>query len=214
MNETITITGKIYFSQNEEEKVINKYLDKNPDSSEKGTYVDIGAGDPVMISNTYYYYWRGWNGILIEPHPRYAKRIKEMRPRDIFLPIAIHNYDGEVEMCDINIVGSYIGDIKKASLKEKKDLFMVNCITMNTLIKKYSQFSEPDFCNIDVETNENKTLEKCDFTVFKPKVICIEDFGTYRGIKDERFEWKHYLIPFYDLKETITNNLIYVRKNK
>ena len=212
MNETTTIKDKIYFSQNEEEKIINKYLDKDPDGSEKGTYVDIGAGDPVMISNTYYYYWRGWNGILIEPHPTYAKRIKEMRPRDIFLPIAIHNCDGEIEMCDTATIGSYIGDDYKSRLQKKKDLFIIKCMTINSLIKKYPDFSEPDFCNIDVETNEDKVLEKCDFTKFKPKIICIEDFGTYRGFKDERFEWKHYLTPFYDFKETATNNLIYVRK--
>jgi len=213
MNETTTIEGKTYFSQNEEEKIINKYLDKDPDGSEKGIYIDIGAGDPVMISNTYYYYWRGWNGILVEPAPRYTKRIKEMRPRDIFLQVAIHNYDGEVEMYDTFTIGSYIEDMKKSSLKEKKN-FIVKCMTINTLIKKYPQFSEPDFCNIDIETNEDKALEKCDFTVFKPKIICIEDFGNYRKIKDKRFKWKHYLASFYDFKEAVTNNLIYVRKSK
>lgn len=35
----------------------------------KGFYVDIGANDPEIISNTKYFYDRGWNVINIEPHP-------------------------------------------------------------------------------------------------------------------------------------------------
>ncbi len=211
MNESLTIRGKIYFSQNEEEKIINKYLDKDPDGTIKGTCIDIGAGDPVMISNTYYYYWRGWNGLLIEPHPRYAERIKLMRPRDVFLPIAIMNYNGEVEIDDIYTKGSYLYDERKKSKNYKKGVFMVKCMTINTLIKKYPQFAEPDFCNIDIESNEDKALEKCDFTIFKPRIICIEFPGE--GI-DHRTLWEHYLTPFYDFKEALVNNAFYLRKEK
>ena len=200
-----------YFSQHEEEKTINKYLNKDPDK-ELGTYIDIGCGEPIEINNTYYYYLKGWTGLLIEPHPRYVERIKEIRPKDTLLSIAVHNYDREVEMCDTGTMGSYLGNNYRARPGKEKDVYTIKCMTMNTIIKEYPQFAEPDFCTIDITTNENKMLEKCNFTIFKPKLICIEDFGGYRKIKDVSFEWKHYLTPFYNLKETVLNNLFYIRK--
>ena len=84
-------------------------------------------------------------------------------------------------------------------------------MTVDELIKKYPKFAEPDFLSIDVETNEEKVLSKCDFNVFKPKIICIElpHPGYIR-----KTNWKRYLIPFYDLKEVLVNNAFYVRKGK
>ena len=39
---------KIFYGQHEEEKIINKYLDKDP-NKEVGIYVDIGACDPFFL---------------------------------------------------------------------------------------------------------------------------------------------------------------------
>ena len=51
-----------YFSQGQDrELIINKYLKKNPEK-EMGIYVDIGGGDAIENSNTYYYYLLGWIG--------------------------------------------------------------------------------------------------------------------------------------------------------
>ena len=202
-----------YYSQHGEEKIINKYLDKNP-TIEKGIYIDIGASFPIKINNTYYYYKKGWNGLLIEPHPSYMGVIKRTRPRDLFLPIAITDYDGEIEMgyyipgyYGSFTVGSPLGNEHKRLRKYKK-LYFVKCMTINTLIKKYPQFAEPDFLSMDIETNEEKALSKCDFNIFKPKIICIELPHSSHN------NWEHYLTPFYELKEILANNAFYVRKGK
>ena len=49
----------------------------------RGFYVDVGANDPEIISNTKYFYDRGWNGINIEPHPILFEKICKLRNRDI-----------------------------------------------------------------------------------------------------------------------------------
>jgi hypothetical protein len=34
---------------------------------ERGTYIDVGGGHPVAGSATFWFYKRGWNGVVVEP---------------------------------------------------------------------------------------------------------------------------------------------------
>jgi len=206
-----------FYGQHQEERIINKYISKIP-KREKGKYIDIGAGDPIKLSNSYYYYLRGWNGIVIEPHSKYNKEFKKIRPKDILLRVAISDYNGKLEMCDTNTIGSFVGNYKRKKFPNK-EVFSIDCITINELIKKYPEFAEPDFLNIDIESNEDKALSKCNFTVFKPQVICIEylcpgkdDKGNFLVRMDYRKRWEHYLLPYYEFKEVLGGNAFYVRK--
>jgi len=195
-----------YWGQNEDEKIINKYLNKNPDKV-KGIYVDIGACYPRILSNTYYYYVRGWNGLLIDSFPNTAEWFKTVRPRDTFLVVAVTDYDGEATMYERAIEESLVGIRYKKGGKHGH--FKVKCMTIDTIIKKYPQFAEPDFLSMDIETGEEKALSKCNFNIFKPRIICIEFPGE--GIDHTKI-WGHYLAPFYDLKEKYHNNAFYLRK--
>jgi len=56
----INSTG--YYSQFGEDQILDKLLPEK-----KGFFLDIGAGRPIRYSNTYLFYKRGWNGILIDP---------------------------------------------------------------------------------------------------------------------------------------------------
>lgn len=212
----------MFYSQHKEEETINKYLlsyfSIDP-KKETGTYIDIGGGNPIKLSNTYYYYKNNWKGIIIEPHPRYKKEILKERPNDIFLPIAITDYNGNVGMCDTATVGSSVGDLYTKQKADKS--FRVDCVTMNELIKKYPNFAEPDFVTIDIESNEGKLLSKCDFEIFKPKIIVIEYWcrgidkeGNEVDRMDYRSQWEHYLTPYYTFKEEVMGNAIYVRKTE
>jgi len=197
-----------YFSRNKIENLIDKYVGKKPDK-ELGTYIDIGANHAIQNSNTFYYYVRGWRGILVEPYPKYVKIIQKIRPRDIIIPKAVIDYDGEIGM-NYNVVEK-LKEEAKFNHKKKSNCYKVECVTINTLIKQYPNFSEPDFISIDIEGSECKALSQCDFTQFKPKVICIE----YKTDKyDFRKDWEHFILPYYKLKDTLTADAIYLRKDK
>ncbi len=59
----------IFGPQGEQDKVFD-YLGKN------GVYVDVGANEPFIGSQTYLLEENGWDGLLIEPQPDLAgKRI-------------------------------------------------------------------------------------------------------------------------------------------
>jgi FkbM family methyltransferase len=51
-------------------------------------YVDVGANDPVYISNTYLFYRRGHYGVCIDPNPEMAALYDLFRPRDVFVAAA------------------------------------------------------------------------------------------------------------------------------
>lgn len=210
---------KIYYGQHEEEKIINKYLNKDP-NKEKGIYVDIGACDPLLLSNTYYYYKRGWKGLEVDSFPGVLEKFKEIRPRDIFLRAAVTDYIGEATMYGRAIENSLIGEDYKVKYGES---FKIGCLTMDAIIAQYPEFKEPDFMNMDIETNEEKALSKCNFKTFKPRLICIEypyakiiEVKGKRTLKtqDQRLLWEKYLLPFYDFKEIYQNNAFYCRKEK
>lgn len=206
-----------YYGQHEEEKIINKYLDKNPDK-EIGTYVDIGACDPIFLSNTYYYYLRGWKGLEVDAFPGVQEKFTKIRPLDSFLRVAVTDYIGKAIMYGRAIENSLIGEDYKVKYGNS---FEIECLTMDAIMAKYPEFMKPDFMNMDIETNEEKALSKCNFKIFKPRLICIEypyaKIVEKKGKKiietqDQRLLWEKYLLPYYDFKEIYSNNAFYLRR--
>ena len=134
------------------------------------------------------------------------------RPNDIHLTLAVTNYDGEIDMCFTASVGSWLGNnyvAGGAPLGDKYPIKKEKCLTVNTLISQYSQFAAADFFSLDVETNEDKVLECCDFKKFTPTLMIIEN--EMRG-KDLRSNWIHFIDPYYDLVATVPGNLVFLRK--
>src|SRR2546430_16454302 len=47
-----------------------------------GTYIDVGSGHPIADNVSFWFYERGWSGVVIEPQPDLADLYKPLRPRD------------------------------------------------------------------------------------------------------------------------------------
>ena len=48
-----------------------------------GTYIDVGAGHPIADNVSFWFYERGWQGIIVEPQPELAALYQRLRPRDL-----------------------------------------------------------------------------------------------------------------------------------
>ena len=61
----------------------HRYVNAKPGAyqSQRGFYVEVGAYDGKVISNTYYFEQLGWTGALVEPHPEKAAACRVNRPR-------------------------------------------------------------------------------------------------------------------------------------
>jgi len=181
-----------------------------------GTYIDIGSGDPVYLSNTYAFYEAGWNGLLVEPSSGYHAKILELRPRDVLYQGAISDHDGFVKFAhkkDMGVIqDSWLFDEYKKEILEAQgdeNLIKIPCMPLNELIVKHPQFHGSQILSIDVEGTEERILKKTNFEWFKPRIICIE--YSMRKV-DQTEMWERYLLPFYELVYTTIGNKIYRRK--
>ena len=73
------------FSSDGEDLIIEKIFH----GINKGTYVDIGAYAPISYNNTFLLYLKGWNGVLIDPRPRFRFWAKLFRSKDEVFNIGI-----------------------------------------------------------------------------------------------------------------------------
>jgi len=192
------------YSQHTEEGVIQKYVGHMP----SGTYVDIGAGDPKEFSNTYALYEKGWRGVIVEPFPKYKEQLLAVRPEDKLCTKVITNHIGEVEMINTASVETDIGRGYKLDMKDRVS-YKAPCYTMKEFLEEYPEAKEPDFLSLDIEAGEEALFEKCDFNIFKPKLMCVE-YEIHHI--DYRKNWEKYVLDFYDRVENIWFNQFYLRK--
>src|SRR5579862_1905585 len=52
--------------------------------ADNGYFVEVGANDPENLSQTLHLERLGWNGVLIEPQPALARKLKEQRRAAVF----------------------------------------------------------------------------------------------------------------------------------
>jgi len=70
----VTLFGKSILADEGEQELIYAFLGGAP-----GTFVEVGANDPIQLSQTYHLERLGWDGILIEPLREYAERLRSQR---------------------------------------------------------------------------------------------------------------------------------------
>lgn len=53
----------------------DRWIFEHVDLPDKGVFVDIGAGHPIALSNTYFFEQKGWTGICIDADPAQCERL-------------------------------------------------------------------------------------------------------------------------------------------
>jgi FkbM family methyltransferase len=158
------------------------------------TYLDIGAADPIVLSNTYLFYERGCRGVLVEPNPKFCRKLEAARPGDKVLNVGV-GFDDR-DSADYYMVGGPDGEYLNTFSAEEAEVIrtkakdarpIVNVIKMplvniNKLIEE-NLHRAPDFLSTDTEGLDLAILKSLDFDRFRPKIICVETLilGTNRA---------------------------------
>lgn len=159
-----------YYSQYGEDQLLAKIFYDQP----VGFYVDVGCNSPVSGSNTFMLYEKGWSGICLDPHASFEEDFKHVRPRDLFLPLAIAGHDGEI---DLHYQEGAEGVSSILPSAWNKNVKKVPCRRLTTIMEQYGQDRMIDLLSVDVEGVEIEVLESLDFDRFAPKIIMAE-FNT------------------------------------
>ena len=167
-----------FFSQFKQDKFLYDNFFQNITN---GYFIDIGAYDGVIDSNSLFFEELGWHGMCIEPNPEKFQILQDCRRCSCF-KLAIADTNKKTSFLKINnggpdtlsvLVKDAETQINKYKLKSKKefDIIDVECVSFNYLVHK----TKIDYLSLDTEGNELEILNTIDFTKYDIKAITVEN---------------------------------------
>src|SRR5438874_710793 len=119
-----------------------------------GTYVDIGAQDPVFDSVSKAFYEQGWRGIHVEPTAQYAELLRQDRPDEIVIHAAVADQAGMLKFYEVPDTGMSTGS-EKIAAGIRHGGWQVNetLVPAVTLDQVFANIDQPEihWLKIDVE---------------------------------------------------------------
>ena len=175
--------GKRYYSETGEDITMHEVF-----NDQIGTYLDIGSGHPVIGSNTYYYYKRGWTGVCVDPQPNLRIAYKLIRYKDRFIPKVVSSKEKVTYFKFANSLLSTT-DAKVANYHQKRGLkytkLELDCINIKNLIPPIITPTQNFFISVDVEGAELEILKGINFSKQRPRAIIIESWMKPWSSKSE-----------------------------
>ncbi|CAM8365785.1 fkbM_fam, methyltransferase, FkbM family [Candidatus Methylopumilus planktonicus] len=153
-------------------------------------YLDLGAHHPTYLSNTYYFYEKGFSGVCVEGDPSLIKAFEKIRKRDIILNLGVGL---EKSVLDFYLMSSKtLNTFSKAEAlryvsygnQQIEKVIKVEIETVNSIIKNFCK-RVPNLISLDVEGLDFMILQSFDFDQFRPEIFCIETL-SYTEDKTER----------------------------
>lgn len=186
----------VSYAQNMEDVMLYRALKQ----VEHGFYIDAGAWHPVIDSVTKAFYDRGWRGINIEPTEENYHLLKQYRPGDVNLHVALGANSGETEFYEIGQSGLSTTDksyaLRASEAGRPLRRICIPCTTLSAVCR--DQLVETiHFLKIDVEGAEKEVLEGFDFAV-RPWIIVIEA-NEPNSTRDASHQWES-LLTAHDYK--------------
>lgn len=147
------------------------YLGHRPD----GFFVEVGANDPTLLSQTWHLEQAGWRGLLVEPLPDCAARLREQRPASRVFEVACSAPD-KVGQADFHVAGMF-SSLKK--FVDDLDVGYARTVTVRvmTLDQVLAEAGNPrvDFVAMDTEGTELDVLRGFTLEKHRPALLLIED---------------------------------------
>jgi FkbM family methyltransferase len=183
----------ISYAQNFEDVMLARVFE----GRRTGFYIDVGAGDPVHLSVTKWFYDLGWSGINIEPNRSLYQRLLAERPRDINLAVGAGAFQGEANFLELAYkeLSSFDPKIHKkaAEAGSRGEERTISILPLNEIIDRHCQDRPIDFLKIDVEGWEKDVLSGLDLRRHRPVVVVVEAVLPETRITSHS-EWEGILI--------------------
>lgn len=178
-----------------------------------GYFIEAGANDGVRQSNTHYLEKRrSWNGLLVEPVPRLAKKCAKNRKRSVIAQVVLVSPEQsgtEIKIIDLDLM-TLVADQSAGLIDTNSHVqlaeevqgitaaeIVVRGVTLSELLEEQGNPHVTLF-SLDVEGFEVDVLKGLDLARHKPDFILIET----RGIDDVTLA----LGSHYDLIATLSHH--------
>jgi len=176
----------------------DEFLDKKVFNEKRnGVFVDIGAHDGVLLSNTFFFEkFRDWKGICIEPVPATFRKLSENR-NSININGCITNVRGSFRFLEISGYAEMLSgmldnydekhlariDREISTYGGSKRVIDVPGYNINELLLTHG-IKNIDYCSIDTEGNEFEILKTIHFNEIRIEVFTIENNYGKSDIRD------------------------------
>ncbi|MFM9846855.1 MAG: FkbM family methyltransferase [Hyphomicrobiaceae bacterium] len=162
-----------------------------------GFYIDVGGGHPIADNVSYWFYLKGWRGLVVEPQVKLADLYAHIRPRDITACTLVGSREGEVEFHVVDRLHGFsttvesnakaAGSMGAGYATERLPMRRLQSLTARHNITRV------DFLKIDVEGAEADVLAGADWKTCRPRVVVLEAVAP--GTMAEAWrDWEPFLL--------------------
>lgn len=143
-----------------------------------GTYVDVGGGHPVADNVSFWFYLKGWRGLVVEPQQKLAAAYAGVRPRDTVVSCLAGRQDGEAEFHIVDKLHGLSSMLETSA--QSAGQYGAGYATIRLPVRRLDGLCQDaglatiDFLKIDVEGAEAEVLAGIDLRTLRPRVIVIE----------------------------------------
>lgn len=181
--------GPTHYSQGIEEWIIRDFFH----DERGGVFVDVGANDPRVNSNTYYLETAlAWSGVAIEPQRKFATAYRMLRPKTIFIPLFVSDVSNEQAMLYVPE-----NDLLASGTREFAETFgavtptPTTTTTLDDVLDRL-KIARVDFLSMDIELAEPQGLGGFSIGRFQPRLVGIEAHAPVRQQILEYFATRGY----------------------
>jgi FkbM family methyltransferase len=143
-----------------------------------GFYIDVGGGHAIADNVSFFFYGRGWHGLVVEPQASLGALYRRVRPRDVLISALAGRTEGTLELFEATTFhGLSTASANHAVAAEKAGVAGRRVVKpVTTLAKLCDEHKVPaiDFLKVDVEGHEAEVLAGHDWMRFRPRVVLVE----------------------------------------
>ena len=145
-----------------------------------GFYVDVGANDPVLDSQSQHLEALGWTGLLVEPDPDCCDLLRKNRT-GIVVQMACSSPANAGKQLLLNRAGphSTLEDKPIALGAVVRSTVAVQCDTLDAILEKHNALPGFELLSMDIEGHELTALSGFSFNKWQPQLVLIEDHVTH-----------------------------------
>jgi FkbM family methyltransferase len=172
----------------------------------RGFFVEVGANEPYVRSQSWHLEKSGWTGILVEPQPDLAHELEAKRSAKVFAT-ACSSPDRAGQKLPLHVAGplSSLNRERMAPGAAPETVIEVPIRTLDNILEEAGAPAKFEFLSIDVEGHELEVLRGFDFARWQPQLILLEDHvgdlskhrmlkaGGYRIVR--RYENNGWYVP-------------------
>ncbi len=154
-----------------EQQLVREFFD-----GVSGFFVEVGANHPRSGSQSWHLEQRGWSGILVEPLPELAEKLRQMRSAKVFCAACSSPTNaGQRRPFYVADKLSSLDRDRMAPGSRPQAVIEVPVRTLDDILVEAGAPSSIDFLSVDVEGHEIEVLRGFDFRRWRPRLILLED---------------------------------------